>query len=64
MSKKKNGDCEYCEDCIYICEGDFICDRYSPPVLVKSDWEPTDYYCDCQACEDHIYEDEDSEWEE
>lgn len=59
MSKKNN--CEYCEDCIYIGEGDFICDRYYPPVTVKEDWMPTDYYCNCKACEECKYEEEENE---
>ena len=56
MSKK--GNCETCEDCLYIGEGDFICDRYYPPVIVKEDWTPTNYYCNCKACKEYAFEDE------
>lgn len=54
MSKKKKKDelptvcCMNCENCIYIGEGDSICDAMDEPVLVFADWEPTDdYFCCC-----------------
>ena len=34
-----------CDCCQYICEGDFLCDRYME--IVVSDWEPTKYYLLC-----------------
>lgn len=37
-----------CEHCVYICEGDFICDKYAESVMVVSDWEPTDDYLKCR----------------
>lgn len=39
----------YCEECVYICEGDFICteDSLDHPVLVKDDWVETDNYHWC-----------------
>jgi len=42
MSKKKRKqrNCHDCEDAVYICEGDYICDR-DPTSLVISDWIPT-----------------------
>jgi len=54
----KKGNCEYCEDCIYIGEGDFVCDKYYPKMLVKEDWTPTDYYCNCKACKECAFEDD------
>ena len=30
--------CETCDHCVYIGEGDFICDRRDEPVLVIDDW--------------------------
>lgn len=44
--KKKKRFCDpaVCPNCIYICEGDFICDKKPVPVMVISDWEPTDDY--------------------
>ena len=59
-SKKRKylNNCEICEDCIYICEGDFICDKYGYPVLVKEDWCPTEFYSDCKACENYTNEEE------
>lgn len=38
--------CQNCEHCIYLCEGDFICDM-DEPVLVMEDFEPTDDYMSC-----------------
>ena len=41
----------YCSNCIYICEGDFICDAIEDedgtPIMVVSDWTPTDDYGRC-----------------
>lgn len=38
--------CTNCGHCVYICEGDFICDK-DEPILVMSDFTPTNdfYYC-------------------
>lgn len=36
-----------CDNCQYICEGDFICDEKPVPVMVISDWEPTLDYAWC-----------------
>ena len=58
MSRKNKGNCENCDSCVYVGEGDFICDEYVPSVCVKVDWEPTDYYCDCEACRNYSYEEE------
>lgn len=39
--------CMNCDHCIYIGEGDSICDADYEPVLIMADWEPTDdfWYC-------------------
>lgn len=37
-----------CDNCQYICEGDFICDRKPVPVMVVSDWEPTEDFLWCK----------------
>jgi len=34
-----------CDDCIYIGEGDFLCERYQE--IVVSEWEPTEHYLVC-----------------
>ena len=36
-----------CDDCLYICEGDFLCDKYEE--LVVADWQPTKHYLMCQG---------------
>lgn len=38
-----------CDYCMYIGEGDFICDSHPlfDYVMVMSDWEPTVYYQHC-----------------
>lgn len=40
-----------CDNCIYIGEGDFICDRDDIPFLVVDEWEPTDKYLSCKRKE-------------
>lgn len=52
--KGARNNCEYCNECEYIGEGDFACMKYQHPVLVKTDWEPTDYYNDCKKCRDYF----------
>ena len=49
--KKKNKFCDpaVCDHCMYIGEGDFICDMEEEPVLVVESWEPTDAYMMCEA---------------
>lgn len=45
---------ETCDHCMYIGEGDFICDKDGDDeasiegVIVMEDWEPTDMYLYCQ----------------
>lgn len=46
--KQKMCDPAVCDNCIYIGEGDFICDRSVVPEMVVSDWQPTDKYLMCQ----------------
>ena len=46
----KVGICMNCDHCIYIGEGDFICDA-GEPFMVMSDWEPTDDYWNCAGCD-------------
>ena len=36
-----------CDCCLYIGEGDFLCDEHME--IVVSDWEPTGNYLMCQA---------------
>lgn len=54
--KQKNRSDKYCdpaicENCIYIGEGDFICDRFPDEVghssVVISEWEPTEHFARC-----------------
>ena len=39
-----------CDHCIYIGEGDFLCDchPHSDYVVVMSDWEPTEHFMHCE----------------
>ena len=41
-----------CDHCLYIGEGDFICDLYGVgselTVFVMEDWEPTEYFLQCR----------------
>lgn len=48
--KKKGRFCDpaVCDNCLYICEEDFICDRKPVPVMVISDWEPTEDFLWCE----------------
>lgn len=38
--------CQDCNHCVYICEGDYICD-FDEPVLILEDFTPTDDYMYC-----------------
>lgn len=40
-----------CDHCLYIGEGDFLCDCHPSAeyVVVMSDWEPTDLYMYCET---------------
>ena len=46
-SKKPKKICDpaMCDDCVYIGEGDFLCDRHR--VIVVSDWVPTEDFLVC-----------------
>lgn len=39
-----------CDHCVYIGEGDFLCDCHpsSEYVAVMMDWEPTEHYMHCE----------------
>ena len=50
MKPVRTINCEVCDNCIYVGEGDFICDNFDIPVLVKEDWIPTKYYNNCLKC--------------
>lgn len=39
--------CETCEHCIYVGEGDSICDEFG--CLIKEDFSPTDDYFCCNG---------------
>ena len=40
-----------CDHCMYIGEGDFVCDDHPDGefVLVMSDWEPTELFMHCET---------------
>lgn len=38
--------CETCDHCVYIGEGDFICDRDDEPELVIVDWQAIREACE------------------
>lgn len=42
--------CDYCDECQYLGEGDFACMKYKNPVIVKTEWSPTEYYNNCKKC--------------
>lgn len=42
--------CLTCDHCVYIGEGDYICD-VDEPTLVLSDWKPTDMFNCCNECD-------------
>ncbi len=46
--------CINCDHCIYVGEGDYICDADSKPILVMEEHCPNDNYWYCAG----------SEWEE
>lgn len=50
--------CHSCEHCIYIGEGDSICDADVEPRFILDDWEPTDDFWWCAGSE---YENDDDE---
>lgn len=50
--------CENCINCIYIGEGDFICDVDSPPKVILTDFTPTDEYWYCNGTDYESYDDE------
>lgn len=37
-----------CDHCVYIGDGDFICDIPMTPTLVVADWQPTDEHLLCK----------------
>lgn len=49
MAKKKKKICDpgMCDECLYIGEGDFLCDKHQ--TIVVSDWEPTEDYLICMG---------------
>lgn len=53
MSKKKrkhpenNRICHNCSKCLYIGEGDYICEDSND--IVISGWQPTECFCSCKG---------------
>lgn len=41
--------CNYCANCTPIGEGDHICTEFTPPVMVISEYEPTDEFNKCNG---------------
>ena len=52
--------CLTCDHCVYIGEGDSICDANEPRIIL-ADWEPTDDYWYCAGCDYECDEEEDDE---
>ena len=51
MADQRYCDPAVCEYCLYIGEGDFICEKHiADPdrVLVVDEWEPTENYLQCE----------------
>lgn len=63
--EKKPDICNFCDHCIYIGEGDYICDVDSPPVLVMEDHTPNDnfWYCAGADFEDDEFSIEEDNYE-
>lgn len=40
--------CEYCDECIYIGEGDYICDKAEPKIIITDHVVATEYYRWCK----------------
>lgn len=52
--------CLNCNHCVYIGEGDSICDADREPYLIMADWGPTDEYWWCNGSEyENMYDEED-----
>ena len=56
MAKKEKylNNCEECDECEYIGEGDFACMKYNHPVIVKEEWYPTEFYDNCKRCKEYF----------
>ena len=68
MSKKNKKEevpmcCLTCENCIYIGEGDHMCDAMDEPVIVMEDHTPNDNYFICGGSEYVSYDEEDEDYE-
>ena len=49
--RKVPPDCSACDDCTYIGEGDFVCQRYihiPNRAIVLEDWTPTNNHMQCR----------------
>lgn len=46
MSNQRQCDPGQCPYCLYVGEGDFLCEEYQE--LVMCDWEPTEDYLICK----------------
>ena len=53
----KTCDPNLCDHCMYLGEGDFVCDLHGlgpeETVFVMEDWEPTEHFLQCQKEEQH-----------
>lgn len=52
VKKRKNKNREFCDpsvcdECIYIGEGEFICDKLQK--IVVANWQPTNMYLKCKS---------------
>lgn len=53
MWKTKNNQpkiCSNCANCVYIGEGDYICD-VDEPIIVMEDHMPNENFCACNECD-------------
>lgn len=39
--------CFNCDRCLYICEGDYLCELSNEVVI--DDWQPTEHFASCQG---------------
>jgi hypothetical protein len=46
MTNAETHTCEGCDCCVYVGDGDFICDRADEPEIVIADWQALREVCE------------------
>lgn len=47
MAGKQPESCLECDECVYICEGDYVCLKIHE-IVVEEFGQPTEHWMDCQ----------------